>query len=238
MTTPVPAAPTVVPTPPDRTDRPTFNARVVGIFDYIKNTMWTEITAYIANAYANASSAYTSASAAALSETNAASSAGSAANNAAAAAASAGATLWVAGSYTAGQSRCSPLTQRIYRVRVNHTGSTDPSLDGINWGLIDAGLVKVEVATASVTAVSGNHYFLIGVTGAPLSAQAVVLSATPADGDEIKISPANGLLTNSFDLGAKPVRGPAISASGVITIDIAAPVHLKFISSLNQWEML
>lgn len=130
MPTPIPPAPTVVPATPDRSDRATFNARAIAIFDYIKNVMWVELTAYIANAYANA--------------VDAAASATAAFNSAAAAAASSGAPMWAIGTYTTGSPAYSPLNGMVYR-RLAPGGSTtlDPSLDPTNWSSIQIGDVTI-----------------------------------------------------------------------------------------------
>jgi hypothetical protein len=96
--------------------------------------MWGELTAYIANAYANAVDAASSAVSAAASSSSASDSASSASANAVAAAASAGASVWVSGTtYALGDARYSPINVQVYRRIVAGAGTTDPSLDATNW---------------------------------------------------------------------------------------------------------
>lgn len=94
-------------------------------------------------------------------------------------------------------------------------------------------LTRQNVAGTAQTAAAGNDYWLN--SGA---ATAVTLPASPSDLDEIAITPANGLLTNTVDSGAVNVRGPASTASGVITLNIGARMQLKYSSTLAMWVMV
>ena len=94
-------------------------------------------------------------------------------------------------------------------------------------------LVRQNVAGTTQTAIAGNDYWLNN--GA---ATAVTLPVSPADLDEIAITPANGLLTNTVDSGAVNVRGPAATASGVITLNMGARMQLKYSSTVACWVMI
>lgn len=70
------------------------------------------------------------------------------------------------------------------------------------------------------------------------AATAVTAPATPADGDPLEIVVGNALTTNTLDLGAKTVIGPAGQASGVITLNARVPFRIVYSSSLGKWVMV
>ena len=122
MPTPAPVL-TAAPTSPDRSDRASFAARAIALDDFVKNTQIPEMQLAINSAYTNAVEA-----------------AGSAA--------AAGAILWISGTtYAVGDARISPTDFQTYRRKTIGAGTTDPSLDGTNWALVN-------VAKNSVTRVA------------------------------------------------------------------------------------
>lgn len=132
-----------VPATPDRADRTTFSARAVALFDFIKNTLVSEITAAMANVFGNATVAYNSASAASASQVAAASAQ-------AAAEAASNASAWVSGTtYAAGNVRYSLVNFQSYRRTTSGAGTTDPSLDAVNWVALTGGQSLAQIqATA------------------------------------------------------------------------------------------
>lgn len=93
------------------------------------------------NASTNAASAVAAAAAASAS-TNAASAAAASAN----AAAANGGQLWVSGTtYAQGYLVYSPLNSRSYRRLVAGAGTTDPSLDAVNWGLLSVVVEQADI---------------------------------------------------------------------------------------------
>jgi hypothetical protein len=94
------------------------------------------------------------------------------------------------------------------------------------------GLTRVEVSGTTATATAGNDYWATNGAATLLTAPAA------ADGDEFAFTPVNGLFTNAIDFGAATVRGPAGTASGVITLTLGARMHVKYSSTLSQWVML
>jgi len=234
MPTPVPAAPSAVPTAPDRTDRPTFAARATAMFVYVKDVMWGEITAYIANAYANAVSSAASAVAAALSETNALTSANTSTTNAQAAAASAGAAAWVSGTtYALGVAARSTVNQRIYiKITATAGGAVDPSANATDWKLLDLEMPVQVVSGTTQACASGYRYLLTNVAATACTAPAAV------DQAEFCVIPANGLATNTVNFGAATVLGPnGQTLTGVMTLDVG-PLRAKYFSTLTKWVVM
>jgi len=128
--------PSITPLPPSpqRTDPSTFAARADASLTAQETVFTPEL-----NAFASAVNV-TQAEMTVLSET-ATEQAQIATTQAAAAASSAlsaGATVWVSGTtYTVGVSRYSPLDGQVYRRMVGGAGTTDPSLDAVNWRVVN-----------------------------------------------------------------------------------------------------
>lgn len=159
---------TTLPNPPSRQDPanfadnadaflgalPDFGDEANALADYVET---------VASAVdADATAAAASASDAATSETNAADSATAAANSAA----SAGAVLWVSGtSYSVGYVVYSPTNFQNYRCIQATSGTTDPSLDEVNWvqlgGSGGGGLTE---QTATTTTTSQTSIATYGIT--------------------------------------------------------------------------
>ena len=125
---------TPLPPSPQRTDPSTFAARAdasltaqetvftpeLNAFASAVNVTQTEMTVLSVTATEQAQIATTQAAAAASS------------------ALSAGATVWVSGTtYAVGVSRYSPLDGQVYRRMVGGAGTTDPSLDAVNWRVVN-----------------------------------------------------------------------------------------------------
>ena len=125
---------TPLPPSPQRTDPATFAARAdasltaqetvftpeLNAFASAVNVTQGEMTVLSATATEQAQIATTQATAAASS------------------ALSAGATVWVSGTtYTAGVSKYSPLDGQVYRRMIIGAGTTDPSLDAVNWRVVN-----------------------------------------------------------------------------------------------------
>ncbi len=94
------------------------------------------------------------------------------------------------------------------------------------------GLTVVPVSGTTQTAVAGNHYVLNNV-----ATTAVAMPTTLVAGDPITVSPNNGLLTNTVDFGAKTVRFGANTMTGVVTLDLGAPMQLVAIDT-TTWMWL
>jgi hypothetical protein len=235
MPTPVPSNPSAVPTAPDRTDRATFSARATAFFDYIKNTMWGELTAWVNNAYTNAVDALASAVAAASSAAAALASQNASAANASAAAASAGATAWNAGTaYTLGQRAIDPTNQRLYFRRVAGTTGTQPNADPTNWGPLDISEVIIPVTGTTGTVFAGATYRMSNAAQTSLT-----LDAALADSAEFAVVLANGRIDNSLDIGGRTLFGPAGNFSGVVVFDTQVRLwSFKFHAPSNSLEII
>lgn len=94
------------------------------------------------------------------------------------------------------------------------------------------GLTVTPVSGTTQTAVAGNNYVLNNV-----AATAVTMPTTLVAGDPVTISPNNGLLTNTVDFGAKTVRFGANTMTGVVTLDLGAPMQLVAIDT-TTWMWL
>lgn len=109
---------------------PDFGTETNALADYLENTTAVAAEASATAAATSATNAATSATGAATSATNAANSATVAANSAA----SAGGVEWVSGtSYAVGYVVYSPINFQNYRCIQATSGTTDPSLDDVNW---------------------------------------------------------------------------------------------------------
>jgi hypothetical protein len=116
---------------------PDFGTETNALADYMENTIVADAEAQVTLATAQAVNSANSATASATSETNAGTSETNAANSATVAAnsaASAGGVLWVSGtSYAVGYVVYSPINFQNYRCIQATSGTTDPSLDDVNW---------------------------------------------------------------------------------------------------------
>lgn len=129
-TTPTPI--TALPAAPDRADRATFSARATAMFIALKDVFVGQVNALADATNANAVEAAAAAAAAAISEVNAATAEINATN-------AAGAPMWVSGTtYALGAAVWSPADRLVYRRIVPGAGTTDPSLDAVNWAAIGA----------------------------------------------------------------------------------------------------
>lgn len=211
-----PPSMTAAPTSPDRADRATFTARSITLDNWRKNQNVPEMTAALANVFANATdtaaSAVSAASQVALAVAQvvlAATQATNAANSAAAAAVSVAtvATVWVSGTtYAIGDLCYSPITFITYRRKTAGAGTTDPSLDTTNWGPS----VFVTVNGNGGATATGNVTLTASSAGA--------LFATPANPGLYVTLPDATTLTKSvnnfsiynageYDLGIKDSTG-------------------------------
>lgn len=93
-------------------------------------------------------------------------------------------------------------------------------------------LPRVEVSGTTQTAAANVDYWLENV------AATAVTAPTLADGVRFKVTPANGLTTNTIDFGAATVRGPAGSLTGVLTLNLGAPMEFYGSSTLNKWVVV
>jgi len=134
--------------------------------------------------------------------------------------------------YVIGDVRWSPVNRLIYRCIANVTSATDPSLDLTNWTRVSSGLSIVNVSGTSVTAISGNDYWLnnAGTTA--------VTAPTPVDGAWFAVTPANGLKTNTIAFGAAIVRGYFTTATGTFPLNLGARMELIYSGTLSRWVML
>ena len=161
MTTTPPAI-TALPAAPDPNDRSTFNARAYP-WSAALPAFGTEVSEVGANVKANADEAASSASAAAL---DAIAAAGSAAL--------AGATAWVSGTtYAVGDARYSPINLQTYRRKIAGAGTTDPSLDSVNW---TKAVSVVNTITDDLTTIDGT-FTPASYIGPSVTTKVIVLDA-------------------------------------------------------------
>lgn len=132
--------------------------------------------------------------------------------------------------YTNGFVVYSTVDKQLYRRNSAGSSATDPSSDSTNWTRVVIGLVNVHVTTTTVTAVAGNNYLLEG-------AACAVTMPTGVDGSRIKITPSNGLATNTVLFGAATVRGPGGTLTGTVTLDSGMPMDVLYSSTTSQWVM-
>lgn len=91
---------------------------------------------------------------------------------------------------------------------------------------IAVGLTVVPVALTSQTATAGNNYVLTNV-----AATAVTLPTVFAAGDVVRVTPTNGLYTNTVDAGSATVYGRVGSVTGIITLNLGAAMDFTAIST-------
>lgn len=229
MAVTAPPAVTPLPTPPSTASPSTFDSRAdafLGAFPALQ----AEMDALADNVFANATDAASSATSAATQAGNAATSAAGAVSSAQAAAASAGASLWVSGTtYSIGDVRYSPITQRVYRRTTSGAGTTDPSADGPNWKAVDTDPVVVVVSGTTQAALSYTHYVLTNI-----AATTVTLPASPASGDTVWVTWTNTLTTNVIARNSQTIMG--LSEDMTLDASTNGTVQLRFVNS--SWRIL
>lgn len=229
MTTPTLTTP---PSAPSRADPANFRARGDAFLGWF-GSAWTELTAMIAWIAAQASTISSNTSAAATSASNAATSESNAAASATAAANAATVAAWANGAtYGINAVAISQLDFQAYRkITASSVTTTDPASDPTNWAP-QGWLRTITVTGTTHTAARGTRVILTNAAATSVTAPSAV------EGAEFEVVPVNGLRTNSVDFGAKTLTGPAGSASGVITLDVGAPLRARFNSNLNKWVAL
>lgn len=142
---------TALPPPPDRASPSTFAAKGDALLSALP-TFVTEANALQADVNAKQVSAATQVTLATTQANNALASA-------TAAAASATASIWVSGTtYAIGNVRFSPINFQNYRRKTAGAGTTDPSLDATNWGIL-----------ATIPTVAGDAGKILSSNGTTLS---------------------------------------------------------------------
>lgn len=196
----VPTTITSLPTPPSTSDPTNFDSRADAFLAALP-TFTTQTNTAASDTYTNALETYNNLLASMTIGGNVNSAATAAASSASAAAGSAGAALWVSGTtYSLGNVVYSPITYRVYRRAIAGAGTTDPSADGTNWKPVDTAPPSVIVTTTTQTAVAGTHYVLTNIAATTLS-----LPASPAAGDIVWVTVANGLRTNIVARNTKTI---------------------------------
>jgi hypothetical protein len=220
-----------LPTAPQTTDGSVLFASRSDAFVAALATFRTQLVALGSNIYDNCVDAFNSATAAASSAVAALASQTAAATSAVTAASAGGATVWAAGTFSAGATRYSPIDGRIYRARTGHTGSTDPSADATNWGLVALSQpVLVTVSATTHTAAAGTCCMLTNV-----AATTVTLPPSPAVDDVVWVIPANGLTTNSIARNGRNI----MSLAEDMTIDKQhVTVSLRYVDATRGWRIV
>ena len=216
-----------LPTAPDRADRATFSARATAFFAALKDAFVGQVNALASNAYANAVDAYNSAVAALTSANNAASSA-------ATAVAAAGATIWISGTtYAIGDVCYSPANQKIYRRKTAGAGTTDPSADSTNWGIVSTDPQWV-IKTTNYTAVAGDA-LLVDTTSGAIT---ITLPATPTANDVVRFADYAGTWgTNKVTFGRNGSKIMGLSEDYDITTANLGGA-MTYIDSVQGWKHL
>jgi len=224
-------APTVtpLPTPPTRQEPDTFSDRSDAFLGALP-TFQSELNAlgtYVETEAADVAIDASAASAAAISATDSASAA-------AASAASAGAVLWVSGtSYAVGYVVYSPIDFQNYRCIVATSGTTDPSIDDVNWVALGGGgggLTEQTATTATTTQTAIATYVAADYTAMELTIVAdsagertitkllVVHNGTTASATQYgEVSTNTVLSTYDVDISGSDVRLLATPASATST---------------------
>ena len=228
---------TTLPSPPSRQDPANFATEAdaflgaLPTFQSEANALGNYLDGVGAAVDSDATAAAASASAAATSATNAANSATAAANSAA----SAGAVLWVSGtSYSVGYVVYSPVNYQNYRCIQATSGTTDPSLDEVNWvqlgGSGGGGLTSQTATTTSTTQTAIATYVAADYTAMELTVVAdtgtdrtitkllVVHNGTTASATQYgEVNTNTALATYDVDISGSNVRLLATPASATST---------------------
>ena len=235
-----PPSVTALPTPPSTASPATFDARADAFLGALP-TFQTETDALAANVAANATDAAASAVLANVEVGNAAAqavaaaaSAVTAAINAAAAAAATGASIWVSGTtYSIGDVRYSPTNQRVYRRKTAGAGTTDPSADSTNWGLVSTDPIWV-TKTSNYTAMAGDA-LLVNTTGGAIT---ITLPAAPAANDVVRFADYAGTWgTNKVTLGRNGLKIMGLAEDYDITTANLGGA-MTYIDTTQGWKHL
>ncbi len=215
-----------LPTPPSTSDPATFDTRADAFMAALP-THTTETNAASANVYANAVDAASSASASA-------SSANAASSSAATAVSAAGATIWVSGTtYAIGDVRYSPANQKIYRRKTSGAGTTDPSADSANWGIVSTDPQWV-IKTTNYTAVAGDS-LLVDTTSGAIT---ITLPAAPAANDIVRFADYAGTwAVNKVTFGRNGLKIMGLSEDYDITTANLNGV-MTYIDTTQGWKHL
>ena len=226
-----------LPSPPSRQDPANFADEAdaflgaLPTFQTETNASGTYIDGKAAEVDTDAATATTQAGIATTQAANAANSATAAANSAA----SAGGVLWVSGtSYAVGYVVYSPITFTNYRCIQATSGTTDPSLDEVNWvstgGGGGGGLTEQTATTTATTETAIATYVAAEYTAMELTVVAdsggertitkllVVHNGTTASATQYgEVSTATVLSTYDVDVSGSNVRLLATPASATST---------------------
>lgn len=226
MSVTVPPTIAALPTPPQTSDPSTFDARADALVAALP-TLVTETNAVADNVYDNAVDASSNATAAASSASNASASA-------ATAVAAAGATIWVSGTtYAIGDVRYSPANQKIYRRKTAGAGTTDPSADSTNWGIVSTDPQWV-TKTGNYTAVAGDA-LLIDTTSAAIT---ITLPASPTANDVVRFADYAGTwAVNKVTFGRNGLKIMGLSEDYDITTANLNGV-MTYIDTTQGWKHL
>ena len=186
---------TPLPTPPSRDDPTNFATRADAFLGALP-TFATEANALAVAADADALAASNSASAASAA--------------AIAATAAANTTKWVSGTtYAEGVVTWSPITFYSYRRKIAGAGTTDPSADSTNWGLVAGDVTQAgsQTLTNKTIALGSNS-----VTGTKAQFDAAL-----TDGDFATLAGSETLTNKTIALGSNSVTGTKAQFDAALT---------------------
>jgi hypothetical protein len=235
---------------PTSTDPASFDARADAFHSFFPNWLNVLFPAVLQWIKDRANGVLDAANAAASSAQAATASAAQAATSATTAATIAGADRWVSGQvYAQGDAVWSPLTLLTYRKKTagSSSGSTDPSADTVNWGVVGGGDVSlagtqtltnktlttpvitqnVQVISTSTTAVASRTYVLT-------ASLTLTLPASPSAGDWVAFSNRSGTLTSVIARNGSNIMGLAEN----MTVDsLTAGFTLTFADATRGWVL-
>ena len=251
MTAPAPPSMTSAPSPaPTREDPVNFRARADAYHSWLVPWVNTQFPAVLDWIRARATDVEGWANSVASAVSAAAASAAQAAISATAAGTIAGADRWVSGQvYAQGDAVWSPLSLLTYRKKKagSSSGSTDPSADTVNWGVVGGGEVSlagtqtltnktlttpvitqnVQVISTSTTAVASRTYVLT-------ASLTLTLPASPAPGNWVAFSNRSGTLTSVIARNGQNIMGLAEN----MTVDsLHAGLTLTFADATRGWVL-